>query len=101
MFGDFFSKKAKKGSLEELRRQGIDGKRVPFTPSVGTSWYSLSRRRNQVLVAGAVFVWTFSSPLGVMFRSMKYSVKYEIERYNFIKELDEEDRRMEQMEGHK
>ena len=85
----------RKNPFDVLKKQGIDGKRIPFMPVSQTPWYSFNRTRNLFIVAGCIVIFMFSNPLGIFYRNIKYNIKLMNERRKFIKELDEEDRRLE------
>src|SRR5438876_279790 len=65
-------------------------KRKLFQVKAHTPWYSFDRSRNIVILACFLSLWMFSSPLKIVWRSMKYSFMLEVERYKFQKQLDEE-----------
>lgn len=83
----------------KARVEGQPRKRKPFKPHVALPWYSLSRKGNIMLLAGLCTLGIFWDSVKMTYKSIKYSVKLERERRAFLKELDEEDRLLEQRDA--
>jgi len=80
--------------FEAIKQHGIDGKRLPFMPAVHTPWYSISRTRNVVIISALLFYFAFSEQFNKVGRTLVYSYRLERERSKFLKQLDEEERRL-------